>query len=488
MELIWGINALNHDASITVMRGNEILFAGHSERYSRVKNDSRLNIEIVADAMKHGLPDKVVCLDRPWVKKSRQLYAGQYAALFEQSIKSHLREVGIVAPIHYVGHHEAHAAAGFYTSPFESAAVIVVDAIGEWDTVSVWLAQGDELIKKTSVKYPDSVGLLYSAFTHRVGLKPNEEEYILMGMAAYGQPIYKQYIKDTLIANMKAPNFELRTNVHKGILNWAEELGEDDYCDIAASIQSLTEDYMIDLAKYAADLTGSENLVIMGGCALNCVANEKIARENIFKDIWIMPNPGDAGNSLGAILAHTREKAKWITPNLGWSINKTFNQHAALEALETDKIIAIANGPAEFGPRALGNRSLIADPRGNDIKDKVNDIKKRQRFRPFAPIILEHLAHEYFDMPVLNSPYMQFTAKCKFPELFPAICHVDGSSRVQTLSKNDNPQLYAFLCAFYEKTGCPILLNTSLNIKGEPLVNTWQDAKRFSEKYKVKVF
>jgi carbamoyltransferase len=309
-----------------------------------------------------------------------------------------------------------------------------------------------------------------------------------MGMAAYGVPIFKEHIKETLIECMDAPNFRLRRNVHKGILGWEEQLGEEYHCDIAASIQSLTEDFMVDLARYAKKATKSKNLVLMGGCALNCVANEKIAKERIFDDLWIMPNPGDAGNSLGAILAYTRQKANWVSPYLGTAINRTFNVGAALEALETDKIIAIATGRAEFGPRALGNRSLIADPRGNEIKDKVNDIKQRQRFRPFAPIILEHLAHDYFEMPVLNSPYMQFTAKCKFPDEFPAICHADGSSRVQTLTRAQNPEFYALLESFYEKTGCPILLNTSLNIKGEPLVNTWQDAKRFSQKYDVKVF
>ena len=226
----------------------------------------------------------------------------------------------------------------------------------------------------------------------------------------------------------------------------------------------------------------------MGGVALNCVANEKILRTGMCKDFWIMPNPGDAGSSLGAILAHTKRQANWITPYLGTNIPGNIDYEGALAALESDKMIAVANGRAEFGPRAFGNRSLIADPRGPLVKDMVNDIKKRQRFRPFAPIVMEHLAHQFFDMPCETSPYMQVTAQCKFPSLFPAICHVDGSSRVQTLNREQNPEFYELLERFYKSTGCPILLNTSLNIKGEPLVDTKEDAIRFSKKYNVKLF
>jgi len=245
---------------------------------------------------------------------------------------------------------------------------------------------------------------------------------------------------------------------------------------------------MKNLAKWAKSQVFSDNLILMGGVALNCVANEKIARLKIFDNIWIMPNPGDAGSSLGCILASEKKFVNWEHPYLGTNIERPLDVNRVVDALIDDKIIGVANGRAEFGPRALGNRSLIADPRGDDIKQKVNDIKKRQRFRPFAPIVLEEHAKQYFDMPVASSPYMQFTAQCRRPDLFPAICHVDGTSRVQTLTREQNPQIHAILVEFYKRTGCPIMLNTSLNIKGEPLVDTWDDALNFQKKYNVKIF
>jgi carbamoyltransferase len=270
---------------------------------------------------------------------------------------------------------------------------------------------------------------------------------------------------------------------------WREDLTtEQDFMDIAASVQKIAEEFMCDISRWAQKATGSNNLVLMGGCALNCVANEKIARMGLFKDIWIMPNPGDAGSSLGAILAYTCRQANWKHPYLGTNITRPFDMNGAVDALVAGEIIGVATGRAEFGPRALGNRSLLADPRGLTIKDRVNDIKKRQRFRPFAPIVLEQYAHEYFDLPVATSPYMQFTAPCKFPDEFPAICHVDGSSRVQTLNEEQNPVMFELLTKFFEKTGCPILLNTSLNIKGMPLVDSWDDALAFQNKYNVKIF
>jgi carbamoyltransferase len=500
MKTIWGICALNHDASITVVRGNEILFAGHSERYSRIKNDPGLHEGLINAARQYGKPDEIVWFERPYWKKVRQAYAGQWDEVRSITPRQYLIDVGILnsieeggeifyPPINYTSHHESHAAAGYFTSPFDEAAIIVVDAIGEWDTISVWHAEGDKMKKIHSTVYPNSVGLLYSAMTHRIGLKPNEEEYILMGMAAYGKPEYAMDIYNDFIEDMNAPTFKLKENLHRGCSWWRPELtSEQDYMDIAASIQYVVETFMVDLANWASIETQSENLVLMGGVALNCVANELIAKEQCFENIWIMPNPGDAGSSLGCILAHTRKKVKWRGPYLGTDIVKPLNTDAVVDAIINDKIIGFAHGRAEFGPRALGNRSLIADPRGDLIKNKVNDIKKRQRFRPFAPIVLEHVAHEYFDLPVATSPYMQYTAPCLKPGEFPAICHVDGSSRVQTLNKEQNPVFYEILSKFYERTGCPILLNTSLNIKGEPLVDTWEDALRFQQKHGVKIF
>jgi carbamoyltransferase len=256
---------------------------------------------------------------------------------------------------------------------------------------------------------------------------------------------------------------------------------------MAASTQTLTEYILDDILKYTKQLLPNiDNLVYMGGCALNCVANGKILPK-YYNNTWIMPNPGDAGSSLGAAAALYKNHIEWEGPFLGTEIKGKYPIKKALKLLEKGEIFGIANGKAEFGPRALGNRSLLADPRGSKIKDKVNEIKRRQKFRPFAPAIMEEHAHEIFDMPVKKTPYMQYTAKCKYPNKYPAICHVDNTSRVQTVSKKDNLGFYSLLKEFYKKTGCPMLLNTSLNIKGQPIVNNKKHAKEFEKHYKVKV-
>ena len=231
----------------------------------------------------------------------------------------------------------------------------------------------------------------------------------------------------------------------------------------------------------------TQNCVYMGGVALNCVANSIIAKD-YYPNLWIFPNPGDAGSSLGSAAYLFGEHVKWDSPFNGYNIKGRYPWEKALMSLIDGNIVGVANGRAEFGPRALGNRSLIADPRGQDIKDRVNKIKHRQEFRPFAPSVLEEHAHTIFDMPVRKSQFMQFTAPCKFPDLYPAICHVDNTSRVQTVSKDDNPGYYKLINEFYKKTGCPMVLNTSLNIKGQPIVNDYIDGVEFTKKYKVEVF
>jgi carbamoyltransferase len=488
MNKIWGITALNHDASIAVIDGNEILFAAHAERYSRIKNDNQLNSALIAEAMSYGTPAEIVWFERPLLKKSRQFYAGQYSEVRSELPAAHLSLHGLGnVDVSYVSHHRSHAAAGYYTSTYTDAAVVVADAIGEWDCISIWHGKDDKLTKKKSVKYPHSIGLLYSAFTDRIGLKANEEEYILMGMAAYGKPKYVGEIKNSFIQSMQGTSFKLLVNVHRGIRWWRPDLiTEQDNMDIAASIQQITEEYMCNLVAEAKSITGSSNLVLMGGVALNCVANEQIA--GIFNNIWIMPNPGDSGSAIGAVAAKHNLRLKWDTPYLGTSIDRPVMYDEIHNSLLQGEIIGFANGRAEFGPRALGNRSLLADPRGPNIKAKMNSIKKRQQFRPFAPIILEEFAHDYFELPVATSPYMQFTATCKQPDLFPAICHTDNTSRVQTVNQGQNPVIYAILRRFYDATGCPMLVNTSLNIKGEPLVNTWGDAIAFTKLHNIKVF
>ena len=484
---ILGINCLNHDAAVSVIEDGEIKFAGHAERYSRIKNDRFLSDDIMSEALSYGEPDAVAYFERPWLKKTRQLYAGQYNEVFQKANtpKEYLKKWIGNKKIHYVQHHESHASAGYYTSKFDEACIVVIDAIGEWETVTIWYGNDDKLEKRWSQKYPKSLGLFYSAMTQRLGLKPQEDEYILMGMDAWGNRSRK--IKNKIYNDLVKSNI----NLHKGCRWWDLDFYPDDNSeqwkfDIASNTQWVCEDEIMKIMNKAKEIVPeSRNLVFMGGVALNCVANEKIAKE--WDDIWIMPNPGDAGSSLGCAARVYGRKINWVHPFLGTNIKGSYPVKKASDLLIKGELIGIANGRAEFGPRALGNRSLIADPRGNDIKDRMNVIKKRQKFRPFAPSVLEEHAHEIFDLPVKKASYMQFTAKCKFPDLYPAICHVDGTSRVQTINREENRGYYDMIKRFYKKTGCPMVLNTSLNIKGQPIVNTKQDGVDFEKHYGVKV-
>jgi carbamoyltransferase len=309
-----------------------------------------------------------------------------------------------------------------------------------------------------------------------VGLKPNEEEYIMMGMAAYGDwTRYYLKIKEYF------PNINTQKyNFHKGILDWDEAINEQDKFDIAAAVQKVYEDRLVNFMAMAKEITGKRNLVFMGGCALNCAANTMLWR--MFDDVWIMPNPGDAGSSLGAAAAAYGGHLEWEHPYLGHDLGGEYPVKSIMTELIRNKIAAVATGRAEYGPRALGNRSILADPRDPNIKDKVNLIKKRELFRPFAPVILEEYASKWFDMKYA-SPYMQYTPKCLKPDLIPSVVHKDGTSRVQTVNKNQHPGLYNLLSEWYAVTGVPILLNTSLNIKGQPLLNDEKDIKQWENTY-----
>ena len=485
---ILGISAGFHDAGISLICDSEILFAAHAERYSKRKHDSELNVEILNDCFAHcGIPDRIAYYERPWLKKTRQLYAGQYKDLFDTSIEDKIRKIWPnknPPDIEYHGHHKSHAAAGFQTSPYDRATVVVIDAIGEWDTASIWSAEyvdGKARYKKLwSQKYPHSLGLFYSAMTKRAGLKPLDEEYILMGMAAYAP--YDANMYGDFLAN--AHDLQFRQNLHVGCDEYHP--GMSDF-EVAASAQYTLEQCLHHIMLRAEELDQTGNLVYMGGVALNCKANDLIGP--YFQNIWIMPNPGDCGSSLGAAALSYGKKLNWQGPYLGQNIEGEYPVKELMSELLTNKIVGVANGRAEFGPRALGNRSLLADPRGPEIKDKVNKIKRRQEFRPFAPVILEELVDEYFDMPVgfKTSPYMQAVAYCRQPEKFPAIIHADRTSRVQTVGKDCRSGIRELLEAWYEWTGCPMLLNTSLNIRGEPMVNDRSDADRFEQLYGVKV-
>ena len=493
---ILGINTLNHDACVTLLDGKEILFAGHAERYSGIKNDSNLNAALLADVKRYGDWDKVVYYERPWKKKLRQLVAGQTSEVLslENLPSQYLKQFGITID-KYVDHHQSHAAASYYTSPYDESAIVCIDAIGEFDTLTIWYAWGSHFEKRYSVSYPNSLGLWYSAMTQRLGLKPQEDEYILMGMAGWGtidEELKHHIKKDFFYPNNKLP-IKLKQNLHRGCLGWNPEFYPDDGSDewkfnIAANVQSICEEEIYKVFQLAKRLVPeTNNMCYGGGVALNCVANSLIAEE-LYPNIWIIPNPGDGGSSMGCAAYELGEHINFNNCFLGYDIPGRYPTKKVLKELLEGKIVGIANGRAEFGPRALGNRSLVADPRGKDIKDKVNKIKHRQEFRPFAPSVLEEHAHEIFNMPVRKSQFMQFVANCKYPDKYPAICHVDGTSRVQTVSKEDNPNYYRLIKEFYKETGCPMVLNTSLNIKGQPIVNDENDAKDFENRYGVKVF
>lgn len=484
--MILGINSQNHDASMALIDGDKILWAAHSERYSRRKNDTMLDIDMVREMREYGEPTKIVWFEQPWPKNLRRLYSGQRPWIVNP--RDQLRLVGLnTLPIEYVKHHESHAAAGFYTSGFKDAAVLVVDAIGEWDTVSIWSADHTGLSKVWNRRYPNSMGLFYTAFTQWLDLKPNEEEYILMGMAALGKPSIVDVIKRDFFSSFNAPDFKLRHDLHHGCRWWDAPKGVSQY-DVAASVQAIMEEYLLGTIKHMRKTLPSKNLIFMGGCALNCVANTKIAELGLYDNIWLMPNPGDAGSAIGAVAAYTKQHLTWEGPYLGTDIDRELDIDSIVKDLMAGKVVAVANGRAEFGPRALGNRSLLCDPRGPDAKDRMNALKRREAFRPFAPAVLEEYAHEYFDLPIKSSPYMQFVAQCKRPDLLPGICHIDNTSRVQTVNHADNPKFRALLEAWHRASGCPILMNTSLNVKGEPLVNSWADAQRWERINGVKVY
>jgi carbamoyltransferase len=486
----WGVSALSHDASLAVVQDGEVVFAAHSERYSRVKNDPFLAPGLLAEALTYGPPDAIAWYERPMLKKARHVRARQWADARSRADipRRYLRTLGLpvrLPAIDYAGHHDSHAAGGFATSGFDEAAVIVADAIGEFRTFTIGhFMPGGRYAKLHRRSYPDSLGLLYSAFTRRCGYRPNEDEYIVMGLAAYGEPRYTAAIYEDLL-EVAPPSFRLKLNPHRGIGNWLPQASAE---DLAASIQRVTEDLMVSAARWARGHTGSRNLVLSGGIALNCVANALVARDAGFENVWIFPNPGDAGSSVGAVAAVTGDRLRWPGPYLGTALGGDYPVEALVRELVARGTVGVASGRAEFGPRALGNRSLLADPRPPDMKDRVNQIKGREPFRPFAPVVRVERAHELFDLPVPVSPFMQFTARCRAPGEYAAVVHRDGTSRVQTVDRAAHPGLYALLEMWEERTGCPVLLNTSLNSRGEPLLNSAGDVAAFSARTGLPVY
>jgi carbamoyltransferase len=470
---ILGYNETSHDAAMALINDEKILFAGHAERYSKKKNDWYNNHNLYFNLLQYGKPDTWAYYEKSRLKKLRIKIRGGAANWLPKFKPEGTKEFK---------HHYSHAAAGYYTSSFDDAVIVVLDAIGEFNTSTIWTGSEENISLVEKRNYPFSFGLFYSAFTQLVGLMPNQEEYIMMGMAAYGNP--RKYFKE--VSDYFPSINKQKYNFHKGIHDWHKEISEQDKFDIAAAVQLVYERRLYEFMQHARKKTKKTNLVFMGGCALNCSANTQLW--NLFDDIWIMPNPGDAGSSLGSALALRGSHIKWDGPYLGYDLKNKYPVDSILDALVNQGIAPVAAGRAEFGPRALGNRSILADPRDINIKDKVNNIKQRELFRPFAPVVMEEHANEWFDMPKGKpTPYMQYAVKCLKPELIPSVVHKDNTSRVQTVNKNQHPGLYEVLSRWYDLTGCPVLLNTSLNIKGQPLLNDWEDIEQWNKTYNSKV-
>jgi len=541
-----GISCYYHDSSAAILKDGKVIAAVEEERFSRKKFDDDFPKQAINWCLKEsGISsknlDSVAFYDKPVLKFERLLDnyiavapRGLYSFLdvipkwlhkrlwIKDEISKHLKDFN--GEIIFPEHHMSHAAHAFFTSPFDEAAILTVDGVGEWTTTSFGTAH-DTTIKLTNdVRWPHSVGLFYSAFTYFLGFKVNEGEYKLMGLSAYGKPKYYDLIMENLVdvkndgsihLNMKYFSFtydKVMTNQKFSDLFGIPPRKEDSkaeqiHYDIAASAQLVLEDILLKMVNHVHKKTGMTNLCFGGGVALNGVANYKILKEGPFENLHIPPSPGDGGSAVGCaqylyychdknkrILEDNVERIKnniFVGPSHSNDEIKSFLDINKIDYkfLETNsllqtvaKLIVEGNvvgwyqGKMEWGPRALGNRSIIADPRNVKMKDILNEkIKHRESFRPFAPCILEEYASEYFDVDV-SSPYMLLVAPVKKPEKIPAVTHVDGTARLQTVSKDINLLFYNLITEFYKITGVPVLINTSMNVRGEPIVDTPEQA------------
>ncbi len=577
-KYIIGLSCYYHDSAAAILKNGEIVAAVQEERFSRKKHDSRFPYNALRYCLKSqsiGLQNiqEVVYYEKPLLtferlletyldvapRGMRSFIAAMEVWLKEKiflknNLKDNLRnlqeslgyELKELPKLLFSEHHLSHAAAAFYPSPFESSAVLCMDGVGEWATTSAWIGQGKNIQQLWEISFPHSLGLLYSAFTYYCGFKVNSGEYKLMGLAPYGEPKYIDKIKGKLIDIKDDGTFRLDISYfkyHRGFRMTGRKFHNlfgrpprkretemsQFHMDLAASIQEVTEEIILKIAKSLRKETGIKNLCLAGGVALNCVANGKLIREKIFDDIWIQPASGDAGSALGAALVgwhQFREEKRTVNKNdsmkgtyLGPEFSNdeitkylnqinapfiTYNDPELFELIageiEKGHVIGWFNGPMEFGPRALGSRSIIGDPRNQKMQSLINKkIKYRESFRPFAPSVLEEEISNQFEIST-KSPYMLLVAqirkdlckpitkeqdklfgidKLKIPRSsLPAITHVDYSARIQTVSKKTNPRYYNLINAFKSKTGCSSIVNTSFNVRGEPIVCTPQDAYR----------
>lgn len=489
-QLYMGISALHHDSTAALIddKGN-IICVRQEERCTNIKNDWSWPDNSINWCSSYANINPLDLLigyyEKPWLKFTRRLYQNprDYKRYFEMAQD----EASYAAGTKKISHHKAHALAGCATSPFDECVYLIVDAMGEWNTTS-WGRYNsiDGIEQDGTINYPHSVGLLYSSFTRWLGLKPNEDEHIIMGAAAYGKPKYCKKIEEDFIKR-EGYSFSLKKNIHNGIEQYyGDGVPVNDWYDWCASIQQVCGVLINDLIHMLKEKYGTNiNLVLGGGVALNCVINSTILEQSDIKDMWILPSPGDGGSALGAA-AHAGglTKLKWENAFLGVDIDNNSHPTQALirdivGRLDNGEIVGWIQGREEFGPRSLGHRALLADPRNPDIKDKINKIKNRQDFRPFAPSVLEEEAYRYFDMPGKphNHRYMQFVSRVRNPDMLPAICHVDNTARIQTVPKSTDP-FRRLLEHWHQSVDCSVLLNTSLNVKGEPLISDRKDAIR----------
>jgi carbamoyltransferase len=474
MRIIWGISGYSHDAAISVLKNDELVFASSSERFTRIKNDPIFSNDLINYALQFGAPSEVVWYENPYKKFLRKLF-------IDKEIINPFFKFKINTKVSFIDHHKSHLFSSLYTSPFNvnGSLGVIIDSVGEFLSLSIWDIKDKNTFKKIySTNYPNSLGLFYSSITQLLELKPQEDEYIMMGMAAYGKSdkyyeYFKKYFfyKDRLI-------LDLRRGC-EGIFKKSEI--ENNKFDIAYGAQKIFEEKVLDKVKKYLKLTGYSKILLSGGCALNCTCNSKILE--LVEDMWVFPNPGDSGASLGAALGSSKLFIELKNLYLGYDEKNHLEPVKVARAINSLKLVGVLTGKAEFGPRALGNRSLLADPRVKDIKDVVNAIKGREKFRPFAPIILKEHFNDYFFNPKTSNcyPYMQYTFKAKYANKFPGIVHVDNTSRVQTVDSS-TPFIHKVLKKWYSLTGCPVLLNTSLNIKGKPLLNSKKDLLEFKNR------
>lgn len=542
---ILGISALYHDSAACLSQNGKIIAAAAEERFTRIKHDNSFPIQAVQFCLKNSEitiddVDLIVFYEKPFLKFDRILNTIIDTVpfgfnFFRKSIKSwtktklwipHIikKELKYKGEIIFAEHHEAHAAAAFFTSPFNESAIITIDGVGEKACITIAKGKDNKVKIIEEQHYPNSFGLLYSAFTQYCGFKVNSGEYKLMGLAPYGKPVYRQLILDELVTISENAEVLLNLNYFsfeqgKSTINekFCQLFGkpirkEEDsifgfYADIACSIQSITDDFIVTLAQYAKKIVNSENLCLSGGVALNCKANGFLKEAKIFENIWVQPASGDDGTAIGAAFIgwyHYYNKERSILRNnlndqvyLGSSFtnNEIEDQLKAhgidylflegpilvletASALINKEIVGWFQGKMEFGPRALGNRSILASPVFEDMKSTLNlKIKFREGFRPFAPVVLAEKAKDWFDIKE-DLKYMLFTAKCFKKEVIPSCVHEDFSARVQTISKEDNELFYSLIEVFDKKTNVPVLINTSFNVRGEPIVESPEDALR----------